>query len=94
MSNIARLSDIAERPRGCAGHRSLTGRISRSGERRHLEIATIFIDEQDRRTDPAGVKGLGETSMVGIAAAIANAVWHATGIQVRELSIIIEKLLV
>jgi xanthine dehydrogenase YagR molybdenum-binding subunit len=57
------------------------------------EIATIFIDEQDRRTNPAGVKGLGETPMVGVAAAIANAVWHATGIRVRELPITVEKLL-
>jgi xanthine dehydrogenase YagR molybdenum-binding subunit len=58
------------------------------------EIATIFIDEQDRCTNPAGVKGLGETPMVGVAAAIANAVWHATGIRVRDLPITVEKLLV
>src|SRR3954452_4289857 len=57
------------------------------------EIATIFIDQQDRLTNPAGVKGLGETPMVGVAAAIANAVWHATGIRIRELPITVEKLL-
>ncbi len=42
---------------------------------------------------PAGVKGLGELANVGTAAAIANAVYHATGIRVRELPIRIEKLL-
>lgn len=58
------------------------------------EIETIFIDEQDRRTNPAGVKGLGELPMVGVAAAVANAVWHATGLRVRQLPITLEKLLV
>lgn len=57
------------------------------------EIATIFIDERDRLTNPLGVKGFGETPMVGVAAAIANAVWHATGIRVRKLPITVEKLL-
>jgi xanthine dehydrogenase YagR molybdenum-binding subunit len=57
------------------------------------EIATIFIDEQDRLTNPAGIKGFGETPMVGVAAAVANAVWHATSIRVRELPITVEKLL-
>jgi CO/xanthine dehydrogenase Mo-binding subunit len=46
----------------------------------------------DART-PAGVKGLGELANVGTAAAIASAVYHATGIRVRELPIRIEKLL-
>jgi xanthine dehydrogenase YagR molybdenum-binding subunit len=45
------------------------------------------------RTNPAGVKGVGEVPMVGVAAAIANAVWHATGIRMRDLPITVEKLL-
>ena len=57
------------------------------------DIDVILIDEQDRMTNPAGVKGFGETPMVGVAAAIANAVWHATGIRVRSLPITIEKLI-
>jgi xanthine dehydrogenase YagR molybdenum-binding subunit len=44
--------------------------------------------------NPAGVKGIGELANVGTAAAIANAVYHATGKRVRELPIRIEKLLV
>lgn len=57
------------------------------------DIEVIFVEEQDRMTNPAGVKGLGELPMVGTAAAIANAVWHATGIRVRELPITIERLI-
>lgn len=57
------------------------------------EIRTIFVEEQDRRTNPAGVKGLGELPMVGVAAAIANAVWHATGLRIRRLPITVETLL-
>ena len=41
-----------------------------------------------------GLKGIGELPTVGVAAAIANAVWHATGIRVRELPIRLDKLLV
>ncbi|MBV9861584.1 MAG: xanthine dehydrogenase family protein molybdopterin-binding subunit [Alphaproteobacteria bacterium] len=57
------------------------------------DISTIFIEEQDRLINPAGIKGLGELPMVGAAAAIANAVYHATGVRVRELPIRPEKLL-
>jgi len=58
------------------------------------DITTIFVEEQDRMVNPAGVKGLGELPMVGAAAAVANAVWHATGIRVRDLPITPEKILV
>jgi xanthine dehydrogenase YagR molybdenum-binding subunit len=57
------------------------------------DIGVLFVEEDDRMTNPAGVKGLGETPMVGVAAAIANAVWHATGIRVRELPITVEKII-
>ncbi|MBV9859810.1 MAG: xanthine dehydrogenase family protein molybdopterin-binding subunit [Alphaproteobacteria bacterium] len=57
------------------------------------EIATIFVPEEDTRVNPAGIKGLGELPMVGTAAAIANAVYHATGVRVRDLPIRIEKIL-
>jgi xanthine dehydrogenase YagR molybdenum-binding subunit len=43
--------------------------------------------------EPHGVKGIGELANVGTAAAVANAVYHATGIRVRELPIRLEKLL-
>ena len=58
------------------------------------DITTIFVEEQDRMINPAGIKGLGELPIVGAAAAVANAVWHATGIRVRDLPIAPEKILV
>ena len=56
-------------------------------------IEVEFIDEPDFKFNSAGVKGLGEVSMVGVAPAIANAVFHATGRRVRNLPIRIEDLL-
>jgi xanthine dehydrogenase YagR molybdenum-binding subunit len=56
------------------------------------EIEVIFVDEEDG-SNPLGVKGLGEIGIVGAAAAVANAVFHATGKRVRELPITIDKLL-
>jgi xanthine dehydrogenase YagR molybdenum-binding subunit len=52
-----------------------------------------FVDEDDPHVNPLGVKGLGEIALVGIAPAIANAVFHATGKRVRELPIRIENLI-
>ncbi|HVS52727.1 MAG TPA: xanthine dehydrogenase family protein molybdopterin-binding subunit [Opitutaceae bacterium] len=52
-----------------------------------------FIDEPDPSIGDFGAKGLGEIGLTGIAAAIANAVYHATGKRVRDLPITIEKLL-
>jgi xanthine dehydrogenase YagR molybdenum-binding subunit len=52
-----------------------------------------FIDEPDLKLNAAGVKGLGEVASVGVAAAIANAVYHATGKRVRDMPIRIENLL-
>ena len=56
-------------------------------------IDVEFIDEPDFKFNTAGVKGLGEVSMTGVAPAIANAVYHATGRRVRVLPIRIEHLL-
>lgn len=56
-------------------------------------IEVEFIDKPDLKFNSAGVKGLGEVSMVGVAAAIANAVFHATGRRLRQLPIRIEHLL-
>lgn len=49
------------------------------------EIEAILIDEDDTRGNPMGVKGLGEIGVVGTAAAIANAVYHATGCRFHAL---------
>jgi xanthine dehydrogenase YagR molybdenum-binding subunit len=57
------------------------------------QIDVDFIDEPDLLFNPVGVKGLGEVSMVGVAAAIANAVHHATGKRHRRLPIRLEHVL-
>ena len=57
------------------------------------DIDVIFVHEPDPEVSPLGVKGLGEIGIVGTAAAIANAIYHATGKRVRTLPITIDKLL-
>ncbi|SEH01044.1 xanthine dehydrogenase YagR molybdenum-binding subunit [Nonomuraea solani] len=57
------------------------------------DVNAIYLDGDDRTADPIGVKGLGEVVIVGVAPAIANAVFHATGRRVRDLPITIEALL-
>jgi len=56
------------------------------------DLDVIFVDEEDK-ANPLGVKGVGEIGIVGTAAAIANAVFHATGKRVRDMPITIDKLL-
>lgn len=57
------------------------------------EVVTDFVEEEDKIVNPLGVKGMGELCMVGIPAAIANAIFHATGKRVRDLPITPDKLL-
>lgn len=57
------------------------------------EIEVIFVDERDDKVSPLRVKGLGEIGIVGTAAAVANAIFNATGKRVREFPITIDKLL-
>lgn len=57
------------------------------------KIDVIFVEEEDDLVNPLGVKGVGEIGMLGVAAAIANAVYHATGKRVRDLPLTIDKLL-
>jgi xanthine dehydrogenase YagR molybdenum-binding subunit len=56
------------------------------------DIEVIFVDEPDEIINPLGIKGLGEIGIVGVAAAIANAIYHATGKRVRDLPITLDKL--
>ncbi|MGC1464095.1 MAG: xanthine dehydrogenase family protein molybdopterin-binding subunit [Pseudolabrys sp.] len=58
------------------------------------QVEVILVPEEDNFVNLAGVKGIGELGNVGTAAAVANAVYHATGIRVRQLPIRLEKLLV
>ena len=57
------------------------------------EIEVLFVEEPDVAFNPLGVRGIGEIGITGVAAAIANAVYHATGVRVRDLPIVPEKLL-
>jgi xanthine dehydrogenase YagR molybdenum-binding subunit len=56
------------------------------------DVDVLFVGQPDSMT-PLGTKGIGELALTGIAAAIANAVYHATGTRVRSLPISIEKVL-
>ena len=57
------------------------------------EIKTVFIEEEDKFVNKLGIKGLGEVGIVGVAGAIANAIFNATGKRVRDLPITPDKLL-
>lgn len=56
-------------------------------------LEAFFVEERDEHVNALGVKGIGEVSYVGVAAAVANAVFHATGRRVRQLPITLDKLL-
>jgi xanthine dehydrogenase YagR molybdenum-binding subunit len=58
------------------------------------DIDAFFVRNEERTSNSLGVKGVGELPMVGVAAAIANAVYHATGVRVRRVPIRIEDVLV
>lgn len=56
-------------------------------------LDALFVDEVDPHVNPLGVKGVGEIALIGMAPAIANAVFHATGKRVRGLPIQLESML-
>ncbi|MGV9213692.1 xanthine dehydrogenase family protein molybdopterin-binding subunit [Micromonospora sp. RB23] len=56
-------------------------------------IEAYWVDERDDELNLAGVKGIGEIGIVGAAAAVANAVYHATGVRIRDLPIQLDKLI-
>lgn len=51
------------------------------------EVQTLMIDEADNLINPLGIKGVGELGITGVNAAVANAVFHATGVRIRKLPI-------
>ena len=57
------------------------------------QVDVIFVPEEDHQVNPLGVKGIGEIGIVGMNAAVANAVFHATGKRIRDLPIRMEDLL-
>ena len=56
-------------------------------------IDVIFVEERDEEINQLGIKGVGEIGILGTAAAIANAIYHATGKRIRDLPITIDKLM-
>ena len=58
-----------------------------------LSVEAILVEENDPHVNPLGIKGVGEIGITGTAGAVANAVWHATGVRVRETPITLDKLL-
>ncbi len=57
------------------------------------ELDVSFVDEDDKVVNPIGVKGIGEIGITGVAAALANAVYNATGVRVRDLPITLDKVM-
>jgi xanthine dehydrogenase YagR molybdenum-binding subunit len=58
-----------------------------------LDIDAVWLEEDDEHLNPMGAKGIGEIGIVGTAAAIANAAYHATAIRVRDLPLRLDRLL-
>jgi xanthine dehydrogenase YagR molybdenum-binding subunit len=77
-----------------------TGRIVNANVAEYLmpvnadvpDIQTILVPNDESNSNPLGAKGIGELPMVGVAAAVANAVFHATGVRARDLPIRVEHL--
>jgi xanthine dehydrogenase YagR molybdenum-binding subunit len=57
------------------------------------ELDVFFLEEHDDKANPLGAKGLGELGVCGAGAAVANAVYNATGVRVREFPITLDKVL-
>jgi xanthine dehydrogenase YagR molybdenum-binding subunit len=56
------------------------------------DIEAVWLDEEDPHINPMAAKGIGEIGIVGTAAAVANAVYNATGVRIRDLPIRPDKL--
>ena len=63
-------------------------------QRRHRRRSTCaFLDDPDPHVKPLGVKGPARSAITGVAAAVANAIYHATGKRIRDLPITLDKVL-
>ena len=56
-------------------------------------LEAILVEEHDPHVNALGIKGVGEIGFTGSAGAVANAVWHATGIRVRNFPITLDRLI-
>jgi len=83
---------VIDRRRGRVVSADLTGyRIPTHADVPAIDV--FFVEEEDLQVNDLGVKGLAEVSIVGVAAAVANAVHHATGRRIRDLPISPENLI-
>ena len=57
------------------------------------DIEVVFVEEEDDNVSPIGAKGLGEIGIVGVAAAVSNAIFHATGKRIRHFPITVDRIL-
>jgi xanthine dehydrogenase YagR molybdenum-binding subunit len=57
------------------------------------DLEAHWLEEHDPYVNAMGSKGIGEIGITGTAAAVANAVWHATGVRVRDLPVTLDKVL-
>ena len=58
-----------------------------------MNVDAIWLDEVEEHLNPMGSRGAGEIGIVGAAAAVVNAVYHATGVRVRDLPVTLDKVL-
>jgi xanthine dehydrogenase YagR molybdenum-binding subunit len=56
-------------------------------------IEAVFLDEVDDKTNPLKIKGVGELGICGAGAAVANAVYNATGVRIRDYPLTLDKLI-
>ena len=56
-------------------------------------LEAILVEEHDPHVNALGIKGVGEIGVTGSAGAVANAVWHATGVRIRRFPITVEQLI-
>jgi len=83
---------VRRRAGGCVFHANLA-QYHAPVNADFADIDITFVDENDRNFNPLGARGLGDMGITGVAAAIANAAYHATGKRVRDLPITPDKLL-
>ncbi len=57
-----------------------------------VDVQVIMVPEEDKLVNPLGIKGIGEIGIVGTSAALANAIYHATGQRLRDLPLRIDSL--
>jgi xanthine dehydrogenase YagR molybdenum-binding subunit len=56
-------------------------------------LEAILVEERDPHVNALGIKGVGEIGITGTGGAVANAVWHATGVRVRKFPITLDRLI-